>query len=589
MRSRSAVIHRVSLGLLLLAFCAKPLASSASEELDWANMTMGLLGGLALFLFGMEQMSDALKAAAGDRMKVLLSQLTKNRVSAAFSGAFVTAIIQSSSVTTVLVVGFVSAGLMSMSQSIGIIMGANIGTTITAHIVAFKVTHYALILIAVGFSLLFVAKTYKIRQYGNMLMGLGLIFFGMGIMSDGMSPLRAYQPFISLMTAMEQPILGILVAAGFTALVQSSSATTGLVIVLATQGFINLPTGIAMALGANIGTCITALLASIGKPTEAVRAAVVHVVFNVAGALLWLGFIDQLAYITIWLSPSHSAPSDLARLAAETPRQIANANTLFNVINTIIFLSFAGQLAKLVTWIVPDKKTTGTTLIKPKFLDETLLETPALALHAIRLEIGHMGGFVKQMIDKLRPTAKNNEINVLDGIALIDDKVDLLQQAIFEYLAKIRGQAMSDQEANQFQQLLNITAHLESAGDIIEREIIPLLKRIIETNQKPSDITLELLDDIGLIAGTAMKSAIKAVVNTDELLAEKVVNTKEQLHIAVDKIYNYQSEHIGKVSSKRIALIRLEMELSERLQRLHALSRRIAREMLPVAMAMKSK
>jgi phosphate:Na+ symporter len=192
---------------------------------------------------------------------------------AATTGALVTAVIHSSSVTTVLVVGFVSAGLMSMTQSIGIIMGANIGTTVTAHIVAFKVTEYALLLIAVGFALLFFGKTEKARLHGNLLMGLGLIFFGMGIMSEGMAPLRSYQPFIDLMVAMENPLPGILVAAIFTALVQSSSATTGIVIVMATQGFITLPAGIAMALGANIGTCVTALLAAIGKSTEAVRAA----------------------------------------------------------------------------------------------------------------------------------------------------------------------------------------------------------------------------------------------------------------------------------------------------------------------------
>jgi phosphate:Na+ symporter len=190
---------------------------------------------------------------------------------AATTGALVTAVIHSSSVTTVLVVGFVSAGLMSMTQSIGIIMGANIGTTVTAHIVAFKVTEYALLLIAVGFALLFFGKTEKARLHGNLLMGLGLIFFGMGIMSEGMAPLRSYQPFIDLMVAMENPLPGILVAAIFTALVQSSSATTGIVIVMATQGFITLPAGIAMALGANIGTCVTALLAAIGKSTEAVR------------------------------------------------------------------------------------------------------------------------------------------------------------------------------------------------------------------------------------------------------------------------------------------------------------------------------
>jgi len=245
---------------------------------------MQLFGGLALFLFGMEQMSDSLKAVAGEKMKTILSKLTTNRVSGALTGALVTAVIQSSSVTTVLVVGFISAGLMSMSQSIGVIMGANIGTTITAQIVAFKVTKYALLMISVGFTMLFFSQQHKIKQYGGMLMGLGLVFFGMGVMSEAMHPLRSYQPFLDLMVNMSNPLLGILVAAAFTALVQSSSATTGIVIVMASQGFISLPAGIALAFGANIGTCVTALLAAIGKPREALRAAAVHVLFNVLGA-----------------------------------------------------------------------------------------------------------------------------------------------------------------------------------------------------------------------------------------------------------------------------------------------------------------
>ncbi len=234
---------------------------------------MGLIGGLALFLFGLDQMSDALKLIAGDGMKKVLAKLTTNRFTGAIAGAFVTAIVQSSSVTTVLVVGFISAGLMSLTQSIGIIMGANIGTTITAQLVAFKITQYALGLVAIGFFTLFCSKNDKVRHYGHMIMGLGLIFYGMHLMSDGTKPLRTYQPFMEMMQQMDHPLWAILLGAGFTALVQSSSATTGLVIALASQGLISLDAGIALIFGANIGTCITAGLASIGKSREAVRAA----------------------------------------------------------------------------------------------------------------------------------------------------------------------------------------------------------------------------------------------------------------------------------------------------------------------------
>jgi len=233
-------------------------AEEVNGSFSWGDMTMGLFGGLALFLFGMEQMSDALKSALGEQMKDLLARLTRNRFTGAMTGAFVTAVVQSSSVTTVLVVGFVSAGMMTMGQSVGIIMGANIGTTVTAQIVAFKVEEAALWMVAIGFLMLFIGKRENIKHYGSMIMGLGLIFYGMGLMGSAMTPLRSYEPFLNLMSQMDQPLLAILVGALFTALVQSSSATTAIVITMAGQGLISLEAGIALAFGANIGTCITA-------------------------------------------------------------------------------------------------------------------------------------------------------------------------------------------------------------------------------------------------------------------------------------------------------------------------------------------
>src|SRR5210317_2254609 len=223
-----------ALALFALAFPVLAKMESSTDTINWLNLSMGLFGGLAMFLFGMEQMSEGLKAAAGDTLKDLLSRLTRNRIMGAVTGAFVTAVLDSSSVTTVLVVGFISAGFMSLSQSVGIIMGANIGSTFTAQIVAFNVTQYALIMVAVGFYMLFASKRERTRHYGAMVMGLGLVFYGMGVMGDAMTPLRTYQPFIDLMVRMENPLLGILVGAVFTGLVHSSAATTGIAIVMAT-------------------------------------------------------------------------------------------------------------------------------------------------------------------------------------------------------------------------------------------------------------------------------------------------------------------------------------------------------------------
>ena len=335
---------------VLMLFAVLPALAATPDEqaINWLTLLMGLFGGLAMFLFGMDQMSEGLKAAAGDTLKDVLARLTRNRVMGALTGAFVTAVLNSSSVTTVLVVGFISAGFMSLAQSIGIIMGANIGSTFTAQIVAFNITQYALIMVAAGFFMLFTGKQEKIRHYGAMIMGLGLVFYGMGVMGEAMAPLRSYPPFIELMARMENPLLGILVGAVFTGLVQSSAATTGIAIVMASGGLIALPAGIALAFGANIGTCVTALLAAIGKPTDAVRAAVVHIVFNVAGVLIWVLFIPQLAEFVTAISPAAPELTGKARMAAEVPRQIANAHTVFNVANTLLFLGFTTTFARLV-------------------------------------------------------------------------------------------------------------------------------------------------------------------------------------------------------------------------------------------------
>jgi len=370
--------------------------------IDWLKLGMGLFGGLAMFLFGMEQMSEGLKAAAGETLKDVLSRLTKNRFMGALTGAFVTAVLNSSSVTTVLVVGFISAGFMTLSQSVGVIMGANIGSTFTAQIVAFNVTQYALILVAFGFLMLFTGKAENTRHYGAMVMGLGLVFYGMGVMGDAMLPLRSYQPFLDLMVRMETPLLGILVGAVFTGLVQSSAATTGIAIVMASSGLITLPAGIALAFGANIGTCVTAILASLGKPVEAVRAAVVHITFNIAGVLLWVMFIPQLADFVVSISPSSPELSGKARIAADVPRQIANAHTVFNIANTLLFIGFTNFFARLAEKLVPERPVEEKIIVEPRYLEEDALKVPAMALEQVRFELGHMGGIINEMFSTLR-------------------------------------------------------------------------------------------------------------------------------------------------------------------------------------------
>jgi len=564
------------------AFAASGVSGAdADAGINWWNMAMSLFGGLALFLFGMEQMADALKAVAGERMKVILAKLTTNRFMGAATGAFVTAIIQSSSVTTVLVVGFITAGLMSMAQSVGVIMGANIGTTITAQIVAFKVTKAALLMVAVGFSMLFFSKQEKIKQYGGMLMGLGLVFFGMSVMSDAMKPLRSYEPFLDLMTTMENPLIGILVAAAFTGLIQSSSATTGIVIVMATQGFITLQAGIALAFGANIGTCVTAMLASIGKPREAVRAAVVHVLFNVFGVLLWIGFIPQLAEVVTWLSPAHPELSGTDRLASEAPRQIANAHTIFNIANTLIFIGFTTQFARLVERLVPDKPVEEKIIAQPKYLDEELLETPSLALDRARLEIGHMGDRVKDMLKDIMTAVVNGDRAMLKKIAKIDDEVDILHGHIVTYLGRISQKALTEQQTEVLMKLMGATNDLENIGDIIETDLVYLGNEGIDNQVAISKETREMLAKLHDVVSTTAELAIDAVMENDEQAAQEVISMKADIGRLMDSAAMHESRRLVAEEPNRLAAYTLEIDIIEKLKRIYYFSKRMAKAVMP--------
>ncbi len=580
LHNSNKLVLPVIMGILCGVMFAPALAaatSSSANEMHWWEMGMKLCGGLALFLFGMEQMAGALKAVAGDRMKTVLATLTKNRFTGALTGAFVTAVIQSSSVTTVLVVGFITAGLMSMSQSIGVIMGANIGTTITAQIVAFKVTKAALLMVAVGFGMMFLSKKEKIKQYGAMLMGLGLIFFGMSVMSDAMKPLRTYQPFLDLMVQMEAPAVGILIAAGFTALIQSSSATTGIVIVMASQGFISLPAGIALAFGANIGTCVTALLASIGKPREALRAATVHVLFNILGVLVWLGFISHLANFVSWFSPSHPELMGTERLAAETPRQIANAHTIFNIANTFIFIGFAGQFARFVEWLVPDKPIQEVALAEAKYLDEELLETPTLALDRVRLEFSHMGGYVKDMLAGIMPAILSGNHAALSQVVALDDKVDGLHGQIVTYLGKISQKSLSETQTHELLGLMDAVNDLENIGDIVETDLFHLGNQRIDMGLTISNTTRELLTNMHEFVARSAELAIDAVKTDDEVIASNVVAMKQELGRITDWAAIHQADRLIVDEPNRLSCYTVEVDIIEKLKRIYYFSKRMSK------------
>jgi phosphate:Na+ symporter len=471
---------------------------------------------------------------------------------------------------------------MSLSQSIGVIMGANVGTTVTAQIVAFKVTKAALLMIGVGFTMLFASRQERIKHYGAMLMGLGLVFFGMSIMSDGMAPLRTYQPFLDLMIRMENPLIGILVAAGFTGLIQSSSATTGIVIVMASQGFITLPAGIALAFGANIGTCVTAILASIGKPREAVRAAIVHVIFNMAGVLLWIMFIPQLAEAVMLISPSHPELSGIERLGAETPRQIANAHTIFNIANTFIFLWFTAQLARFVEWLVPDRLLEEEGLaVSAKYLDDELLSTPSLALDRVRLEVLHMGERVMQMLDKIMPAILSGDHKSLDDVALLDDEVDILYEQIIDYLGKISKQSMTDSQTEEFLSLMEAVGDLENIGDTIETNMVALGHERIDHGFSISDPTKEVLSGFHKVVKKAVIGAVQAVSQLNTQVAQGVIAMKKEINNMAEFAAVHQASRLVAEEPNRIAAYTTEVDIIEKQKRIYYFAKRMAKTVLP--------
>jgi phosphate:Na+ symporter len=483
-----------------------------------------------------------------------------------------------------MLVGFVSASLMSLSQAIGVILGADIGTTITAQIVAFKVTKYALLLVAIGFLLIFTGKSQKTKQYGALIMGLGLIFFGMGVMSSAMKPLRTYEPFISLMQNVENPAVGILVAALFTGLIQSSSATMGVVIALALQGLITLEAGIALALGANIGTCATAGLAAIGKPREAVRVAVAHVTFKVAGVLLIVWFIPYLAEIVRAISPAaEPGLTGMDKLAAETPRQIANAHTVFNVGIAVVFLPLAGLFARFCEWAVPDKpmEEGAVVTVQAKYLDDELLNTPALALDRVRLEVLHIGDYVKSMLAKVMPAIASRDQDALTQIQNMDDSVDILHGSTVAYLGKVSKTRLSDLQTGEFIKLMEAVNNLENIGDIIETDLVTLGRKLIDEGVSISQPTQKVLMGLHAAVSRSVDAAIQAVAQGNEVAAQAVTSMKDEINDLTDSAALHEARRLVAEEPNRIPAYTIEMDIIEKLKRVYYFAKRMAKTVAP--------
>ena len=530
--------------LLLTFLLMSPLMAGGNEvtssTISWGLLIMNLLGGLALFLYGMSKMSDGMKKAAGNRMRNILAALTKNRVIALIVGAFVTMIIQSSSATTVMLVSFVQAQLMSYAQALGVIMGANIGTTITAQLVAFKLTDYALGMITVGFIMTMFSKRETFKHFGEALLGFGILFFGMYLMSDAMKPLRDYQPFQDLMIGLENPVFGLLIGALFTGLIQSSSAFTGIVITLAMNGLITLEAGIPLILGANVGTCITAGLASIGTIRDAKRVAIAHVLFNIGGVLIFIWFIPYLA--------------DFVRtLSSDTPRQIANAHTIFNITVGIVFLPFTTLLAKLVYKILPDKEIEKGVIPTTWHLDNSQISHPAIAIGLVQSELSRMTKIVARMLRAIiHPFTTDDpgedeiylKLSVLEGIDMREDKIDFLDEKVVNYLLQIGRQELSNQQMSEVYAMISIANDLESIGDVIHRDMLPLVEKRRQLDSDFSEEGKKELKAYHVKMSKQMSRLQDALSEMDPTMAKKILR-KEEKYVILES--DFRIRHVKRL------------------------------------------
>lgn len=494
------------------------------------EILLATLGGLGLFLFGMHLMSDALQRIAGSKLRRILEKLTTNRVVAAMAGTAITAIIQSSSATTVMTVGLVNAGLMSVQQALGIVLGANIGTTVTAQIIAFKLADVALPLVGVGMFMKILSKREKVRYWGDFLLGFGLLFFGMLVMQEGIMPLRDAPWVTDIFVQFSRiPVLGVLVGAVMTMIFQSSSATVGLVIALASTGMVDFPGAAALVLGDNIGTTITANLAAIGTSVSAKRVARAHFLFNLFGVCIVLAIFPYFVQFVDLITPGDPMQVTATGVVPYAARHVANLHTLFNVTNCLLFLPFLGALGWVASFITPGEE-------KPKVfrletLAPTIFETPSFALDEARQELDYMGGEVFKMLSVAEmPLLENKETEkFLEEIKKTEDIVDSLQKEINTYLAELSRNSITEKQSREVFSMLQIVSNLERIGDHCE-SIGKLCKRRNEFNLDFSEEGRKELSLIYHHTKMFLKTVVDAITDTPGDLMEQVQGFEPRLN-----------------------------------------------------------
>ncbi|HSO57571.1 MAG TPA: Na/Pi cotransporter family protein [Paenisporosarcina sp.] len=500
-------------------------------ELNWQEMLFQFIGGLGIFLFSIKYMGDGLQKAAGDRLRDILDRFTTNPFMGVLVGIAVTVLIQSSSGTTVITVGLVSAGFMTLRQAIGVIMGANIGTTVTAFIIGFDVGEAALPIMALGAFLIFFVKKNQVQNVGEVIFGFGGLFLGMELMSGGMKPLRELPSFIDLTISMsDHSVLGVVVGTVFTVIVQSSSATVGILQGLYSEGILNLDASLPVLFGDNIGTTITAVLASIGASIAARRAAATHVLFNVVGSVLFLIILGPFTMYVEWLS---------GVLGLEPKMQIAFAHGTFNIANTIIQFPLIGAWAYLVTKIIPGEEVTIE--YKPKHLDLHFIDTaPSIAIGQAKEEILRMGRFSVQGLQESFEYLKTHNKKHAETGYQLEDAINNLDHKITDYLVKISAESISNADSARHIMLMETVRDIERVGDHFEN----ILELIDYQQVNRLTLTKDAMDDLTEMFTLTIQTVEKALESLDMSSHELAREVAEQEDL-IDKMERkFRKKHI---------------------------------------------
>lgn len=513
---------------------------------DSMMILFGLFGGLAVFIFGMNMMSECLQKAAGDRMKHILAMLTKNPVMGVLAGAVVTAVLQSSSATTVMAIGFVSAGLMTLPQAISIIFGANIGTTMTAQIIAFKISDYIYAIIFIGFIIYFVCKSEQIKNIGQTIFAFGLLFLGIETMGDVMKPLAASPVFTDMIARVGNiPVLGVAVGAVMTLVVQSSSATIAVLQNFAAQAgpdgtssILGLAGAIPILFGDNIGTTITALLASVGQSRDAKRTAVAHCIFNISGTFLFIWFVKPYASFIQFISPKGPEVEVISR-------QIANAHTVFNITVTLIWVGMIGLMVKIVTRLIPDGRRELTDPLVPVYLDRNVIAQPAVAMQFAAREVIRVCGIVREMLSDIVLSVETEDARTVEEVQGKGRVVSSLYTEISDYLAELFASGgLTEAQAARTSGLMYILSDVERMGSLCVEVADGIGEKIANGYNYSKDAMGDLKKSLELIE-RMYESAVNALDGGNAEEAKRILSSREKM-MALDT--NMRKAHMERVN-----------------------------------------